>query len=130
MKSPLRWAKNCCGLLRHLLFRQLIETSPNFPEGLHSLQVGHALDCDLTSVCQHLSSLTARLSVIVFLKARLSEACRCMTVVRLVSSVVGHPRPSHCVGTGVPWVSCLDPRVCLRVQDDPEAKSQLVVVLG
>ena len=46
----------------------------------------------------HLSSLTARLSVLVFLKARLSEACRCLTVV-----LVGHPRPSHS-GTGVPWV--------------------------
>ena len=42
---------------------------------------------------------------------------------------VGHPRPSLS-GTGVPWVSCLDPPVCLRVQDDPETKSQPVVVLG
>ena len=82
-----------------------------------------------TSVCQHLSSLTARLSVLVFLKARLSDACRCLTVVRLRSSGVGHPRPSLS-GTGVPWVFCLDPLVCLRVQDDPEAKSQPVVVLG
>ena len=39
-----------------------------------------------------------------------------------MEQVVGHPRPSLS-GTGVPWVSCLDPPVCLRVQDDPEAKS-------
>ena len=46
-----------------------------------------------------------------------------------MEQVVGHPRPSL-AGTGVPWVSCLDPQVCPRVQDDPEAKSQPVVVLG
>ena len=80
-----------------------------------------------TSVCQHLSSLTTRLSVLVLVKARLSEACRCLKVVRLRTSVVGRP---SLLGTGVPWVSCLDPPVCLRVQDDPEAKSQPVVVLG
>ena len=42
---------------------------------------------------------------------------------------MGHPRPSL-LGTGVPWVSYLDPLVWLRVQDDPEAKSQPVVVMG
>ena len=47
----------------------------------------------------------------------------------LLEHVVGHPRPSGS-GTGVPWVSCLNPPVCLSVQDDPEAKSQPVVVLG
>ena len=46
-----------------------------------------------------------------------------------MTQVVGHPRPSLS-GTGVPWVSCLDPLVCLRVQDDPEANSQPVVVFG
>ena len=71
-----------------------------------------------------LSSLTARLSVLVFLKARLSEARRCLTVGRLRSSVVGHPRPSLS-GTGVPWVSCLDPpcaaesRMTLRQRANP-----------
>ena len=66
-----------------------------------------------TSVCQHLSSLTARLSALVFLKARLSEACRCLTVVRLRSSVVAHPRPSLS-GTSVPWVSLVES--CCRVR--------------
>ena len=47
---------------------------------------------------------------------------------RLVVIVVGHPRPSLS-GTGVPWVSCLKSLVCHRVQDDPVAKSQPVVVL-
>ena len=47
----------------------------------------------------------------------------------LVEQVVGHPRLSLS-GTGVLWVSCLDSLVCLRVQDDPEAKSQPGVVLG
>ena len=36
---------------------------------------------------------------------------------------MGHPRPALS-GTSVPWVSCLDPPVCHRVQDDPEARSQ------
>ena len=45
-----------------------------------------------------------------------------------MEQVLGHPRPSVS-GTGVPWVSCLDPPQYLRVQDDPEAKSQPVVVL-
>ena len=51
-----------------------------------------------------------------------------MSFGRLSESRVGHPRPSLS-GTGVPWVSCLDPPVCVRVQDDPEAKSRPVVVL-
>ena len=50
-----------------------------------------------TSVCQHLSSLTTRLSVLVLVKARLSEACRCLKVVRLRTSVVGRP---SLLGTG------------------------------
>ena len=36
-------------------------------------------------------------------------------------------RATHVVplsGTGVPWVSCLDPPVCHRVQGDSVAKSQ------
>ena len=41
---------------------------------------------------------------------------------------MGHPGPPLS-GTGVRWVSCLEPPVCPRVQDDPEAKSQPVVVL-
>ena len=64
-----------------------------------------------------------------FLKARLSQGLSSLVVVCRRSSleqVVGH-RPSLS-GTGVPWVSCLDPPVCLRVQDDPEAKSQPVVL--
>ena len=48
---------------------------------------------------------------------------------RLVELVSGHPRPSLS-GTGVPWVSCLDPPVCHRVQGVSVAKSQpLVCVL-
>ena len=46
-----------------------------------------------------------------------------------MEQVVSHPLPSLS-GTGVPWVSCLDTPVCLRVQDDPEAKSQPVAVLN
>ena len=56
------------------------------------------------------------------------DACLCRFVVCRKSPRVGHPRPSLS-GTGVPWVSCLEPLVCPRVQDDPEAKSQPVVVL-
>ena len=66
---------------------------------------------------------------ICFLEARLSQGLSLSDVRCPRSSVVGHPRPSLS-GTGVPWVSCLDPPVCPRVQDDPEAKSQPVVVLG
>ena len=45
-----------------------------------------------------------------------------------MEQVLGHPRTSVS-GTGVPWVSYLDPPLCLRVQDDSVAKRQPVVVL-
>ena len=58
-----------------------------------------------------------------------------VVVGRLRGGYVGPPTAFLRRGTGVPWVSCLDPPVCPRVQDDPEAKSQpfllwLLVVLG
>ena len=62
-----------------------------------------------------------------------------LTLVCVLSSVVvgrlrgGHVGPPTAFlrrGTGVPWVSCLDPPVCPRVQDDPEAKGLLAVVVG
>ena len=60
-----------------------------------------------------------------------------LTLVCVLSSVVvgrlrgGYVGPLTAFlrrGTGVPWVSCLDPPVCPRVQDDPEAKSQPFLV--
>ena len=66
--------------------------------------------CKIPGDCQHL--------VVVRLSQGLSSVWRSS----VVKQVVGHPRPSLS-GTGVPWV-------CPRVQDDPEAKSQPVVVSG
>ena len=80
--------------------------------------------CKNPSVCQHLSrTINTCLVESTFVLTPL-----CGLVVCRKSSRVGHPRPSL-RGTGVSWVSCLDPSVCLRVQDDPEAKSQPIVVL-
>ena len=46
-RNPFQLTQSHCTLLRHLLFRPLVETSPNFLEGLlrdlHFLQVGPAL---------------------------------------------------------------------------------------
>ena len=76
-------------------------------------------------VCQHLArTINTCLAGSTFV---LTLVCVVLVVCRK-SSRVGLPRPSLS-GTGVPWVSCLDPPVCLRVQDDPEAKSQPVIVL-
>ena len=57
--------------------------------------------------------------------SRLSVFLLCLVVLWLV---VGPPTAFLRGGTGVPWVSCLDPPVCPRVQDDPEAKSQPFLV--
>ena len=76
-------------------------------------------------VCQHLArTINTCLAESTFV---LTLVC-VVLVVRRKSSRVGHPRPSLS-GTGVPWVSCLDPPVCPRVQADPETKSQPGVVL-
>ena len=50
----------------------------------------------------------------------LSVFLLCVVVLWLM---VGPPTAFLRRGTGVPWVSCLDPPVCPRVQDDPEAKN-------
>ena len=51
-----------------------------------------------------------------------------VVVGRLRGGYVGPPTAFLRGGKGVPWVSCLDPPVCPRVQDDPEAKSQPFLV--
>ena len=58
-----------------------------------------------------------------------------VVVGRLRGGYVGPPTAFLRGGTGVPCVSCLDPPVCPRVQDDPGAKKPtllgvVVVVLG
>ena len=82
------------------------------------------LPCKIPSVCQHLART---------INTCLAESTFVLTLVCVVLSSVGSRlvRATHGLpfsGTGVPWVSCLDPPVCLRIQDDPEAKSQPVVV--
>ena len=76
-------------------------------------------------MCQHLAST---------INTCLAESTFALTLVCVVWSSVG----SRLVWAthGLPFrapvyrgVSCLDPPVCLRVQDDPEAKSQPIVVL-
>ena len=47
---------------------------------------------------------------------------------RCVVELSCQPRPPAC-GPRVPWVSCLDPLVCHRVQDNPVTKSQPLCVL-
>ena len=81
------------------------------------------LPCKNKSACQHL--IVASTFVWTLL-------CVLSSVVigRLRGGYVGPPTAFLRRGTGVPWVSCLDPPVCPRVQDDLEAKSQPVVVLG
>ena len=76
-----------------------------------------------TSVCQHLfpeSTFVARPCLL--------SCCR-LSVVVSWSLCRATPRPSLS-GTGVPWVSCLDPPMCHSVQDDPVAKSQPIVCVG
>ena len=76
-------------------------------------------------MCQHLAST---------INTCLAESTFALTLVCVVWSSVG----SRLVWAthGLPFrapvyrgVSCLDPPVCLRVQDDPEVKSQPIVVL-
>ena len=85
--------------------------------------------CKIPRGCQHLVVVPHVCLDACLLKARLSEGLSSVWQSSVVVQVVGSPRPSLS-GTGVPWVSCLDPPVCPRVQDDPEAKSQTVVVFG
>ena len=88
-----------------------------------------SLRCKIPGGCQHLVVVPHVSLDACLLKARLSQGLSSVWRWSVVVQVVGHPRPSL-PGTSVPWVSCLDPPVCPRVQDDPEAKSQPVVVLG
>ena len=65
-------------------------------------------------------------------KARLSQdlVCRVSFVGRYVVDLSGatHGLPAH-GPPRVPWVSCLDPQGCRRVQDGPVTKSQPLCVL-
>ena len=87
------------------------------------------LACKTPGGCQHLVVVLHVCLDTCLLKARLSQGLSSVWRSSVVVQVAGHPRPSLS-GTGVPWVSCLDPPVCPRVRDDPEAKSKPVVVLG
>ena len=62
----------------------------------------------------------------------LTLACVLSSVVvgRLRGGYVGPPTAFLRRGTGVLWVSCLEPPVCPKVQDDLEAKSQPPTLLG
>ena len=86
------------------------------------------LPCKLPSVSLHLVAVSIGTCL---LKARLSQAlvCRVSFVGRYVVELSGHPRPFPRTGPRVPWVSCLDPRGCHRVQDDPVTKGQPLCVL-
>ena len=100
-------------LYKACVFRNLLLAEQN------KVHIAKMLPCFQQSVC--IQGLRQRDAVT--LVSSLSWSCR----ERRLSS--GHPQPSLS-GTCVPWVSCLDPPVCHRVQDDPVAKSQPSVVLS
>ena len=81
------------------------------------------IQCKFPSVGLHLVAVSIRTSL---LKARfVSRPCLSCVVCRsLRRGAVGPPTASPRTRTHVPWVSCLDPRECHRVQDDPVTKSQ------
>ena len=76
-------------------------------------------------MCQHLTST---------INTCLAESTLVLTLVCVVWSSVGSRGscvgPPSLSGTGVPWVSCLDEPVCLRVQGDSVAKRQPLCVLA
>ena len=60
-----------------------------------------------------------------------SRPCLCRVVVLSCGGVaVGPPTAFPRTGPRVPWVSCLDPRGCHRVQDDPVTWSHPCVCTG
>ena len=87
------------------------------------------LPCKFPGGCQHLVVVPHVCLDACLLEHACLKACRLSGGRLSWYKLWATPRPSLS-GTGVPWVSCLDPPVCHSVQDVPEVKSQPVVVLG
>ena len=87
----------------------------------------------IPSVRIQVNSMTVHVSQYLIVSSTfvLTLGCVLSSVVvgRLRGGYVGPPTAFLRRGTGVPWVSCLDPPVCPKVQDDPDAKSQPFLVL-